>query len=45
LPFLFLIKDVVLLAGSVYLLKHDILRASASKRAPLMGVAQREATQ
>ncbi|SFH65555.1 DUF417 family protein [Bradyrhizobium sp. Gha] len=30
LPFLFLMKDVVLLAASVYLLKQDILRAGAS---------------
>jgi uncharacterized membrane protein YkgB len=45
LPFLFLMKDVVLLAASIYLLKHDILRASASQPAPLVGVAQREATQ
>ncbi|MBR0858302.1 YkgB family protein [Bradyrhizobium liaoningense] len=33
LPFLFLMKDVVLLAASVYLLKHDILRAAAGDRA------------
>jgi uncharacterized membrane protein YkgB len=30
LPFLFLMKDVVLLAASVYLLKQDILRAGAN---------------
>lgn len=30
LPFLFLMKDIVLLAASVYLLKQDILRASAT---------------
>lgn len=29
LPFLFLMKDVVLLAASVYLLKQDIIRAAA----------------
>jgi uncharacterized membrane protein YkgB len=45
LPFLFLMKDVVLLAASVYLLKQDILRASAAQRVPSMGIAQREATQ
>lgn len=32
LPFLFLIKDVVLLAASVYLLKRDILSASVRIR-------------
>ena len=32
LPFLFLMKDIVLLAASVYLLKQDILRASSSER-------------
>lgn len=31
LPFLFLVKDIVLLAASVYLLKQDILRASNSE--------------
>ena len=43
LPFLFLIKDIVLLAASVYLLKQDILRASSTERMPLMTV-QRGAT-
>jgi uncharacterized membrane protein YkgB len=38
LPFLFLIKDIVLLAASVYLLKQDILRASSTERMPLMTV-------
>jgi len=33
LPFLFLIKDVVLLAASVYLFKHDILRAAEAQAA------------
>jgi uncharacterized membrane protein YkgB len=37
LPFLFLIKDVVLLAASVYLLKRDILRASVPQEASLTG--------
>jgi uncharacterized membrane protein YkgB len=32
LPFLFLMKDVVLLATAVYLLKQDILRAAAADR-------------
>jgi uncharacterized membrane protein YkgB len=41
LPFLFLIKDIVLLAASVYLLKQDILRASTSERLSLIEVAQR----
>jgi uncharacterized membrane protein YkgB len=33
LPFLFLMKDVVLLAASVYLLKQDIVRAAAAEAA------------
>jgi uncharacterized membrane protein YkgB len=45
LPFLFLMKDIVLLAASVYLLKQDIVRASATERATVMRVVQREATQ
>jgi uncharacterized membrane protein YkgB len=45
LPFLFLIKDLVLLAASVYLLKQAILRASSTERAPLMDIIQREAMQ
>ncbi|MGY8680687.1 DUF417 family protein [Bradyrhizobium sp. UFLA05-153] len=45
LPFLFLMKDIVLLAASVYLLKRDILRAAAAERVPLTEIAQREATQ
>jgi len=45
LPFLFLMKDVVLLAASVYLLKHDILRAAAPERAPRKGIVRREAVQ
>jgi uncharacterized membrane protein YkgB len=32
LPYLFLMKDVVLLSASVYLLKQDILRASSAER-------------
>ena len=40
LPFLFLIKDIVLLAASVYLLKHDILRAAAAERMPPMEIVQ-----
>jgi uncharacterized membrane protein YkgB len=44
LPFLFLMKDVVLLAASVYLLKQDILRASSSEPALLIGGARSEAT-
>ncbi len=45
LPFLFLMKDIVLLAASVYLLKQDILRASAAERMPLIEVIQRSAPQ
>jgi hypothetical protein len=41
LPFLFLMKDIVLLAASVYLLKQDILRASTNERVSLMEIAQR----
>jgi len=44
LPFLFLMKDIVLLAASVYLLKQDILRASGDARAPLMETVRRQAT-
>jgi uncharacterized membrane protein YkgB len=45
LPYLFLIKDIVLLAASVYLLKQDILRASATEREPLRQIVQRPMTQ
>jgi len=45
LPFLFLVKDIVLLAASVYLLKQDILRASSVKRVPAMEIVQQEAMQ
>lgn len=45
LPFLFLVKDIVLLAASVYLLKQAIRRASSTERAPLMDIIQREAMQ
>jgi uncharacterized membrane protein YkgB len=45
LPFLFLMKDIVLLAASVYLLKQDILRASSTERLHSMEVLPREATQ
>jgi uncharacterized membrane protein YkgB len=44
LPFLFLVKDIVLLATSVYLLKQDILRASSTERLHEMEVVHREAT-
>lgn len=44
LPFLFLVKDIVLLAASVYLLKQDIIRASTSERASTIQIARREAT-
>jgi uncharacterized membrane protein YkgB len=44
LPYLFLMKDIVLLAASVYLLKQDILRASAAEREPLLGMVQRQST-
>jgi uncharacterized membrane protein YkgB len=36
LPFLFLMKDVVLLAASIYLLKQDILRVAATERTQSM---------
>ena len=45
LPFLFLVKDIVLLAASVYLLKQAIMRASSSERMPLMDIVRREAMQ
>jgi uncharacterized membrane protein YkgB len=45
LPFLFLVKDIVLLAASVYLLRQAILRASSASRAPLMDIVQRQAMQ
>jgi len=47
LPFLFLMKDIVLLAASVYLLKHDILCASAvaPQRVQFTDIARRAATQ
>lgn len=44
LPFLFLIKDVVLLAASVYLLKQDILRARSTEPAPMSEMVQRGVT-
>lgn len=44
LPFLFLVKDIVLLAASVYLLKQDILRASSTERLYGIEAAHREAT-
>ena len=44
LPFLFLVKDIVLLAASVYLLKQDILRASSTERLHAMEVVRGEAT-
>jgi uncharacterized membrane protein YkgB len=44
LPFLFLVKDIVLFAASVYLLKQDILRASSTERQHAMEVVQRQAT-
>jgi uncharacterized membrane protein YkgB len=44
LPFLFLMKDVVLLSASVYLLKQDILRASIGEPAPLIEMTGREAS-
>src|ERR1700755_2267494 len=43
LPFLFLIKDVVLLAASVYLLKQDILRAAAEVSPAQNGIVRQEA--
>ncbi|VIO67212.1 hypothetical protein CI41S_05740 [Bradyrhizobium ivorense] len=42
LPFLFLVKDIVLLSASVYLLKQDILRASNSER--WIAFSERQAT-
>jgi uncharacterized membrane protein YkgB len=44
LPYLFLIKDIVLLSASVYLLKEDILRSSTTEREASMEY-QRRATQ
>jgi uncharacterized membrane protein YkgB len=44
LPFLFLLKDVVLLAASIYLLKQDILRAAADERRLPTVVGQQRAT-
>jgi uncharacterized membrane protein YkgB len=43
LPFLFLVKDIVLLAAAVYLLKQDILRASAAERARFPEIVQQKA--
>ncbi|WP_414645413.1 DUF417 family protein [Bradyrhizobium sp. 1(2017)] len=42
LPFLFLMKDVVLLAASVYLLKQDILRAAAEMSPTQNGIVDRK---
>jgi uncharacterized membrane protein YkgB len=42
-PIAFLMKDTVLFAMSVYLLKQDILRATAAGRTPLTENVQREA--
>ena len=44
LPFLFLMKDIVLLAASVYLLKQDILRAASAEQSQSMKIVRREAT-
>jgi uncharacterized membrane protein YkgB len=43
LPFLFLMKDIVLLAASVYLLKQDILRAAGEVSPVQNGIVRREA--
>jgi uncharacterized membrane protein YkgB len=43
LPYLFLMKDIVLLSASVYLLKQDILRASATERSPVIDIIERGA--
>jgi uncharacterized membrane protein YkgB len=43
LPFLFLVKDIVLLAASVYLLKQDVRRAHSAERAPIMEIRQGQA--
>uniref|UniRef100_UPI00384B1845 DUF417 family protein n=1 Tax=Bradyrhizobium japonicum TaxID=375 RepID=UPI00384B1845 len=45
LPFLFLMKDVVLLAASVYLLKRDLLRAAADASPAQNGIVRQEAMQ
>lgn len=45
LPFLFLMKDVVLLAASVYLLKQDIRRAAAEVSRTQNGIVRQEAMQ
>jgi hypothetical protein len=39
------VKDIVLLAASVYLLRQAILRAANATRVPLVGIVQREAMQ
>lgn len=44
LPFLFLMKDIVLLAASVYLFKQDILRAATAERDGVPGFVQGQAT-
>ena len=45
LPFLFLVKDIVLLAASVHLLKQDILRANPTKGMPLVKTGEPSGTQ
>jgi len=45
LPFLFLMKDVVLLAASIYLLKRDLLRAAADVSPAQNGIVRQEAMQ
>jgi uncharacterized membrane protein YkgB len=45
LPFLFLMKDIVLLAAAVYMLKQALLRANASERRVSLGVSEREVIQ
>jgi uncharacterized membrane protein YkgB len=44
LPFLFLVKDIVLFAASVYLLKQDVRRASVAERMPMMDISRGQTT-
>jgi uncharacterized membrane protein YkgB len=43
LPFLFLVKDIVLLAASVYLLKQDVRRARMTQQMTMMAISQSQA--
>jgi uncharacterized membrane protein YkgB len=43
LPFLFLVKDIVLFAASVYLLKQDVRRARMTQKMTMMAISQSQA--